>query len=171
MTYRLTGKADPDDWVMDYRPRAIKRICYSAAAIVVAIHVVFAILLDMDYTGVSIRWLDKASLILLGLIIAAVICLPTQARLRVGPRGVGVKNWTSERVFPWGDVVGLAYPEKGQWAQLLLPGDEHVPVLAVQARDGDAAVDAMRDFRELQDRFREPRAPGAPKEPGSPRGQ
>ena len=70
-----------------------------AAAIVVAIHVVFAILLDMDYTGVSIRWLDKASLILLGLIIAAVICLPTQARLRVGPRGVGVKNWTSERVF------------------------------------------------------------------------
>ncbi|MFC3244798.1 PH domain-containing protein [Gordonia humi] len=56
-------------------------------------------------------------------------------------------------MFPWTEVQGLEYPEKGYWAQLLLPYDEHVPVMAVGARDGERAVEAMTAFRDLQGRY------------------
>ena len=82
------------------------------------------------------------------------VLLFTRARLRVGPAGVGVRNLVGERVFEWDRVQGMTYPDKGFSARLLLPADEHVPVLAVQAWDSDRAVAAMTAFRELEERYR-----------------
>ena len=68
--------------------------------------------------------------------------------------GVEVRNLVSARLFEWDRVRGLTYPEKGSSAQLELPDDEHVPVLAVRASDGEQAVAAMDRFRELDARYR-----------------
>lgn len=141
-------------WDLVYTPRWVHRAAYWAAGVVIAIHLTFGLLLDISYTGVGVGWSDKIGLIAVGFVIAAAILLLTRSRLRVGPDGVGVRNLVGERVWGWEQVQGLEYPEKGWSAHLLLPYDEHIPVLAVQARDGERAVDAMTRFRELHERYR-----------------
>ncbi|GAA1480712.1 hypothetical protein GCM10009624_11520 [Gordonia sinesedis] len=151
---RAVGDADTDSWDLDYRPRRLPRLAVAAAVVVIIIHVTFGLLLTISNTGadnVGVR--DQAAIILIGLLIAALVLLFTRARLRVGPAGVGVRNLGSERLIGWDRVRGLSYPGKGFGARLLLPADEHIPVLAVQAGDGDRAVAAMQTFRELAARY------------------
>ncbi|MCF8610681.1 PH domain-containing protein [Gordonia sp. HY285] len=142
-----------DQWDLVYTPRWIRRAAFWAAGVVIAIHLTFGLLLDISYTGVGVGWSDKIGLIAVGFVIAGVCLMPTRARLRVGPAGVGVRNLVGERLWEWDEVQGLEYPEKGWSAHLLLPYDEHIPVLAVQARDAERAIDAMTRFRELQGEY------------------
>ncbi|MAU80740.1 MAG: hypothetical protein CME34_02475 [Gordonia sp.] len=141
------------EWDLIYRPRRMPRIAIAAAAVVLAIHIVFAALLTISDTGVNIGGSDQLGLALIGVVEAAAILLFTQPRLRVGPSGVAVRNLVGERLFGWDRVRGMTYPDKGFSARLLLPDDEHVPVLAVQAADADRAVSAMNSFRELAERY------------------
>lgn len=144
---------DAGDWEYEYRPKAVRRLVAIAIVVVIAIHVTFGLLLDYSYTGVNIDWADKLSLIGVGVVICGALALLVRPRIRVGPRGVGVLNLVTERVYGWDDVVGMDYPDKAQWARLLFPYDEHIPVMAIQARDGDAAVTAMRRFRQVQEKY------------------
>ncbi len=48
---------------------------------------------------------------------------------------------------------GLFFDHGAPWARLELPFDEYVPVVAIQARDGERAVDALERFRELESRY------------------
>ncbi|MDL9947495.1 PH domain-containing protein [Gordonia sp. ABSL11-1] len=131
------------------------RVAVVAAIVVLAIHVTFGALLTISDTGArNIGLSDQLAIGLIGVIITGAVLLLTRARLRVGPTGVGVRNLVGERVFEWDRVQGMTYPDKGFSARLLLPADEHVPVLAVQAWDSDRAVAAMTAFRELEERYR-----------------
>ncbi|WP_235831565.1 PH domain-containing protein [Gordonia zhaorongruii] len=138
-----------DTWELVYTPRWLRLAAIWTVILIMAIHLTFGLLLDVSYTGVGIGWADKIGLIAVGAVISGAVLLVFRARLRVGPDGVAVRNLVSERLFDWDVVRGLEYPAKGFSAQLLLPDDEHIPVLAVQARDGDAAVAAMTEFRSL----------------------
>ncbi|KJR05145.1 PH domain-containing protein [Gordonia sihwensis] len=149
----MTDAATDDTWEYVYRPRWMRIAAWVAVAVVMIIHLTFGLLLDISYTGVNVGWSDKVALIGVGVVISGAILFLTRARLRLGPEGVGVLNLVSERVFPWDQVLGLEYPEKGFCARLLFSGDEHIPVMAVQARDGDLAVDAMERYREFQTRY------------------
>ncbi|MFW0784957.1 PH domain-containing protein [Gordonia sp. CPCC 206044] len=136
------------------------RVAIVVAVVVLAIHITFAGLLTISDTGVHVGGSDQIGLALIGLVEAGAILLFTRARLRVGPDGVGVRNLVGERLFEWDRVQGLTYPDKGFSARLLLPADEHVPVLAVQAWDSDRAVAAMTEFRELEERYHGTAQPG-----------
>lgn len=140
-------------WDLVYRPAKIRWIVAGAIVVVLAIHITFGALLNISDTGVTVRLSDQLGLISIGIVIACLLLLFLRSRLRVGPEGVGVRNMVSERFYRWDEVVGLEYPEKAQFARLLLPHDEHIPVMAVQARDGHEAVEAMREFRTLRDRY------------------
>lgn len=155
---KAQGTDTDDDWDLVYRPRAIVKIVIAVIAVVIAIHVTFGLLLTVSYTGVNVGWADQLSLIGIGVVISAALLLFTRSRLRVGPRGVGVRNLVSERLYEWDSVKGLSYPEKAQWGRLLFAYDEHIPVMAVQARDGAAAVAAMRSFRQLREKYTAPPA-------------
>lgn len=147
------GSVDAE-WDMVYRPRRLVRIAIAVAVVVLAIHVIFGVLLTISDTGPeNIGASDQAAIMIIGVIIAAAVLLFTRPRLRVGPGGVSVRNLWSDRLFEWDRVRGLTYPDRGFGAQLLLPADEHIPVLAVQAGDGDRAVDAMERYRELETRY------------------
>ncbi|MFT3662260.1 MAG: PH domain-containing protein [Gordonia sp. (in: high G+C Gram-positive bacteria)] len=150
---RSTDRKPADDWEYVYRPKAVRKIVGAAVAVVIVIHVTFGLLLDHSYTGVTIDWADKLSLIGVGVVICGALLLLVRPRLRFGPQGVGVLNLVTERVYGWDDVVGMDYPDKAQWARLLFPYDEHIPVMAIQARDGEAAVAAMRSFREYREKY------------------
>lgn len=141
-------------WDVVYRPRRLPRQAVAAAVVVLIIHVTFGLLLTISDTGVrNIGIGDQAAIILIGVLVAGIVLLFTRPRLRIGPAGVGVRNLAAERLFGWDRVRGLSYPGKGFGARLLLPADEHVPVLAVQAGDGDRAVAAMESYRDLAARY------------------
>ncbi|MGB6040001.1 MAG: PH domain-containing protein, partial [Gordonia sp. (in: high G+C Gram-positive bacteria)] len=131
----------------------MRRVAWIVIAIVMVIHIVFGLLLNISYTGVNIDWSDKLALIGVGVVISCVILFLTRARLRVGPQGIGVLNLVSERVFGWDEVVGVEYPENWFCARLLFPHDEHIPIMAIQARDGDRAVTAMQEVRRLGEKY------------------
>ena len=149
-----TSERGDAEWDMVYRPRRLARIAVVVAVVVLAIHIVFGVLLTISDTGPeNIGASDQAAIIIIGLIIAAAILLFTRPRLRVGKQGVSVRNLWGDRLFEWDRVRGLTYPDRGFGAQLLLPADEHIPVLAVQAGDRDRAVEAMDRYRELAARY------------------
>lgn len=142
-------------WTYDYRPRWMPRVAVVAAVVVVIVHVVFGALLTISNTGPDVGLSDQIGIALIGVVEGCAIALFTRARLRLGPHGVGVRNLVSERVFGWDEIDGLVYPEGKFCARLLLPADEHIPVLAIQARDGDRAVAPMERFRALREQHAE----------------
>ncbi|MGV9711192.1 PH domain-containing protein [Gordonia sp. NPDC003424] len=144
-------------WDLEYRPRRLRRLAVAVAVVIIAIHITFGALLTIADTGPkNIGLDDQLAIALIGTLEAGAVLLLTRARLRAGAAGVAVRNLGSDRLFTWDRVEGLAYPEKGWSAWLLLPADEHIPVVAVQAWDGDRAVSAMTRFRELEQRYRTP---------------
>lgn len=141
-------------WLMVYRPRRTPTYSMIAAAAVIAIHVLIGALLTISDTGTHFQVSDQIAMGLIGVVIGGSLLLLCRPRLRVGAEGVGIRNLFSERVFDWSIVEGVWYPDSGNWARLELPDDEFSPILAIQANDGDRAVAAMAEFRDLQDRFR-----------------
>lgn len=145
---------DEPRWLLIYRPRRSPLYSVIAAAAVVIVHVVIGALLTISDTGAHFQVSDQIAMALIGVVIGGSLLLLCRPRLRVGAEGVGVRNLFSERVFDWSIVEGAWYPDSGTWARLELPEDEHSPIMAIQANDGERAIAAMAEFRELQDRFR-----------------
>jgi hypothetical protein len=52
-------------------------------------------------------------------------------------------------------VEKVAFPDGASWARLELIGDDYLPVLAIQALDGQRAVDGIRRVRALHTAARE----------------
>lgn len=140
-------------WLMVYRPRRSPLYATIAAVVVVIVHVVIGALLTISDTGAHFQTSDQIAMGLIGVVIGGSMMLLCRARLRVGAEGVGIRNLLGERVFDWSIVRGVWYPDSGNWARLELPEDEFSPILAIQANDGDRAVAAMAEFRDLQERF------------------
>lgn len=74
--------------------------------------------------------------------------------MRVGPAGIAVRNVVVERVVPWDEVVGVSFPEGSRWARVDIADFEYVPVVAIQAVDGERAVQAMETLRALTATYR-----------------
>ena len=53
------------------------------------------------------------------------------------------------RTLPWDVVERVAFPDGASWARLELIGDDYLPMLAIQAVDGQRAVDGIRRVRAL----------------------
>lgn len=146
------------DWDFEVRSRKSARYAMIAAGVLVAVHVTLAVLLRTSATGVYFRLVDQFAMAGIGLLLACGVLLLTRPRLRVGPRGIAVRNILGERVVEWDLDQGLSFPEGSAWARIELPDDEYVPVMAIQANDGDHAVYAVRKFRELEAKYTGSRA-------------
>ena len=137
------------DWDLEVRPLKTARVAYAVAAVLVIVFVVAAILLRGSGTGVSFRPADQVAMVLLGLVLAGGVLLLARPRLRVGARGISIRNVFSERIFDWNSVSGLSFPDGASWARIDLPEDEYVPIMAIQANDKERAVIAVQKFRAL----------------------
>jgi hypothetical protein len=142
------------EWELEYRSRRTPRIAVVVAVVVIAGHVVIGALLRASDTGVTFRLSDQIGFGLIGVVIGAAILTFTRPRIRAGAQGVEIRNLVGEKRFEWDLVEGIWYPDKGRWARLELPDYENVPVMAIQASDGQLAVDAMERFREIHARHR-----------------
>jgi hypothetical protein len=131
------------------RPRRSSVLAWAGAVLVVALFVVIALLLRNSDTGVFFRLADQVALVVLGLFFAGGLLLLARPRVRADAEGIEVRNTGLARRLAWSDVVAVSFPDGASWARLDLPDYEYLPMLAVQATDGQRAVDAMRRLRAL----------------------
>ena len=130
------------------RPRRLVVVCRLVAVVVVVVFGVLALLLPTGQSQTaSFAVGDQIAFFVLGLLIALVPLLFTRVRVQADERGVWVRNGLGEKFLPWAVVVGVHLPDGAPWAQLELQDDETVGLLAVQANDGERAVDAVLGLR------------------------
>lgn len=142
-----------EQWELIARPRKSRNAAIIAAVFLVVVHVTLAILLRTEQTGVFFRLSDQIAMAGLGCVFAAGVLLLARPRLRVGPRGIAVRNVLNERVVDWDLAQGLSFPDGAAWARIELPDDEYISVMAIQSNDREYAVDAVRRFRALETEY------------------
>jgi hypothetical protein len=120
------------------------------AIALVVVFVVVAVLLKSGSTGVQFGLSDQISLVLIGIVLAAATLLLVRPRVRADADGVEVRNLFFGQRVPWSVISGVSFPDGAPWARLELPADEYVPVVAIQAFDGERAVRAIRELRAWQ---------------------
>lgn len=141
------------EWDVVIRPHLTPYFAYAAALVIIAAHVAVGFLLKVGSSGVIFQTADQVAIALLGVIIGGVVTLFARPRLRVGPRGLSVRNLWTDRVLDWSDVVGVSFPAGARWARVDLPDDEYIPLMAIQAVDKDRAVQAMEQVRDALSRY------------------
>jgi hypothetical protein len=132
------------------RPRKVRVLAVIGAVLFVAVFTVVAILLRNTPTGVYFYLSDQIAMVILGILLACGALMFARPRVRADLDGIEVRNMLGARHYRWSDIESISFPESSAWARLELPDDEYVPVLAVQAIDGEHAVTAMRELRRLR---------------------
>lgn len=136
--------------VLEVTPRKIKIYAWSLAVVLVLGHSFVAWLLKAGGdSGIAFKTGDQAGMVGIGIILAGGALLFARPRLRLGPDGVTVRNLLGENTYPWDVVEGFSFPEGAQFAHLELPRDEFVAIWAIQARDGELAVQSLDRGREV----------------------
>lgn len=142
------------EWDAELRPRLTPIFAYVAAFLIAAVHIVVGLLLKIKSSGVIFQTADQVAMAALGFVFAGVILLFARPRLRVGRVGLSVRNLLGDRLVEWSEVVGVSFPTGSRWARIDLPGDEYIPVMAIQAVDKERAVQAMDTVRALLAQYR-----------------
>lgn len=135
---------------MTFRPRKVRALAVAVAVLFVAVFVVVAVLLRNGSTGVTFYASDQVAMVGIGLVLAGGALWFARPRVRADGEGVEVRNMLGTRRFAWPEIESVSFPDGSPWARLELPDDEYVPILAVQAVDGEHAVTAMRELRRLR---------------------
>ena len=144
------------------RPQRLRRVCWTLAVSVVGLFTVVAIGLGSGPPGeLQFQLADQAAFIGLSLLIAAALLMFTRARVVADAETVRVRNAVGEKVLPWAVVQEVHFDDGSSWASLELHDDDSLALLAVQANDGQRAVEAVRRLRALLEASRAPRAPRA----------
>ncbi|WP_433869368.1 PH domain-containing protein [Saccharopolyspora sp. CA-218241] len=135
---------------VEVRPRKVRRIAIPIAVLLVVVFAAVGTLLRSTPTGVVFRVSDQIAMGLLGVLLAAGVLLLTRPRLRADADGVEIRNIIGTHRYSWALVEAVSFPNGAPWARVELPEDEYVPVMAIQASDGEHAVAAMRALRDLR---------------------
>jgi hypothetical protein len=136
--------------VVEVHPRKVRRVAIPAALTLVVVFTVAGVLLRNTPTGVYFRLSDQIAMIGIGVLAACGVLLLTRPRLRADAEGLEVRNVIGTQHIPWSVVEAITFPDNKAWARVELPDDEYVPILAIQATDGEHAVRAMRELRQLR---------------------
>ena len=132
------------------RPRKARVIAAIVAVILFTAFTVAGLLMLRTHTGAYFTLSDQLAMIGIGVFLAAGALWFARPRVRADADGVEVRNMLSARRFAWTDIENVTFPDGSPWARLELPNDEYVPVVAIQAIDGDRAVTAMRELRKTR---------------------
>ncbi|WP_080794800.1 PH domain-containing protein [Corynebacterium pacaense] len=141
-------------WRLEVHSRTMKMIAWILVVVVMAVHIFMGLVVDVDFTGAAVTFIDTLAFPGIGLIISVVAFIGfTRARVRANEDGVEVRNFIGTRFYPWAVIYGLSFPKGARVARLELPDFEYVPMWAFQARDGEDVVRAVREFRDLESRY------------------
>lgn len=132
------------------RPHRLVIVARIAAVALVVVFGAVATLLRSGGEGrATFQLADQVAMFLLGCLLAGLVLLLTRPRVLADETGVRVRNVIGETALPWQVVVAVRLDDGAPWAVLDLADDDQVSVLAVQANDGERAVDAVLALRRL----------------------
>jgi len=132
------------------RPRVLSRVCWAIAVTVVVLFGIIAVALGGGPAGdAQFRLVDQLAFFGLGILIALGPLAFTRARVEADATGIRVRNAWGEKALPWQVVRAVQLVDGTPWATLDLHDDDTVSLLAVQAGDGESAVQAVLDLRAL----------------------
>jgi hypothetical protein len=138
------------------RPHKVRFYVIPVAVALVIVFAVVALLLKSGSTGVEFDGADQFSLLGIGIVLALGTLVFIRPKVVADAEGVQVRNALFGQQVPWSLVRAVSFPDGAPWARLELPQDEYVPVVAIQAADGERAVAAIRELRALHRQFTEP---------------
>ncbi|WP_431955370.1 PH domain-containing protein [Nocardia lijiangensis] len=153
------GAAADGGWDFEVRPRRAVLTARIVAALIVAMFAVGGIWLRSGSTGVNFRLADQIAMVGIGVLGAGAVLMLTRPRVRVGPRGVSVRNILGDTLFGWEHIRGVSFPDRKSWARLELVDDDYVPLLAIRSNDKAHAARAMDRLRELGAEYAGPDEP------------
>lgn len=135
---------------VEARPRKVRKVAIPVAVLLVLVFLGVAVTLRETPTGAYFQVADQVAMALLGVLLAGGALLLARPRMRADHTGVEVRGVITTRHYPWHRVRAIGFPDGAPWARLELPNDEYTPIMAIQATDGERAVTAMRELRELR---------------------
>ena len=139
------------------RPRKLTYVCRALAVFVLLAFGVIAIALGRAGEGAaSFRLSDQLAMFGIGVLFALVLLGFTRARVDADVRSIRIRNVVGDKVLSWQVVRAVRFDEGSPWASLDLQDDDTVSLLAVQANDGERAVQAVLDLRALLQASRQP---------------
>ena len=94
------------------RPHLTPYFAYGAASSIAAAHIAVGFLLKIRSTGVVFQTADQVAIALLGVVIGGVVLLFARPRLRIGARGLSVRNLLGDKLVPWDQVVDVSFPPR-----------------------------------------------------------
>lgn len=132
------------------RPRRLAWVCWALAAVVVLVFAGLGAALRGSGTGTAqFRLGDQIALTLLGMLMAGGALLLTRPRVVADADGIQVRNILGFTTLPWAVVARIRFDDGDSWASLDLHDDDNVALLAVQANDGEQAVETVLALRRL----------------------
>lgn len=134
------------------RPVRLRRLCVVLAALILVVFAFVAVLLRSADTGATFGLADQISVFGIGLAVAAGILVLARPTLEADEWGLRVRNVIGRHVLPWTAVRAVLFRDNRPWAAVELVNDDELPLMAVQAADGDRTVAAVRTLRELHRR-------------------
>ena len=131
-------------------PRRLTRICWALAVLVLLMFAGVSVALGRGSEGdAAFRLPDQLAMFGLGVLVALSLLAFTRVRVVADTAGIRVRNVFGEKMLPWQVVQSVRLDEGSPWASLELHDDETMALLAVQTNDGEQAVQAVLDLREL----------------------
>ena len=137
------------------RPRRLVWVCSAVAVVVVAVFAGVGWGLTRSEGEAGFRTADAVAMTGLGLLLGGAAMSFTRARVVAGIDGLRVRTVLTEKSLPWEVVRAVRFREGDSWASLELQDDDTVALLAVQANDGERAVEAVLALRRLLAQSRE----------------
>lgn len=136
-----------------WRPTRARIIPYVLSVVVVAGMVALAVVMPPPL-GLG----DRIGFVAIGLIVAGVLHVLARSRVVAGERGLLVVNGLRTHDLEWAQVLGVAMDSGAPWPVLDLADGSTVPVMGIQASDGDRARRALAELAALIREYGE--APG-----------
>lgn len=130
-------------------------MCLSAAVSITAVFALVGFALTRTEGTAGFGLFDALAMTGLGMVVGAVLVVFSLSRVVAGGDGVRVRNGLSEKGYPWEVVRAVRFDDGASWASLELQDDDTVALLAVQANDGDRAVEAVLALRRLLEQSRQ----------------
>jgi hypothetical protein len=136
-----------------FRPHRVRIIVIPVAIALVVVFAVVAVFLKNSATGVRFDAADQISMVAIGIVLGLGSLVFVWPKVATDAEGVLVRNALFGHKVPWSLIRAVSFPDGQPWARLELPSDEYVPIVAIQAADGELAVTAIRELRALHRKY------------------
>lgn len=129
---------------MIWRPRRIRAVMAVLATAIMVTLVTLAVILPQDWTIV-----DRISLVLFGLVCAAIMGFLARASITATEDGLRVVNIVRTWVLEWAEIVDVRMPDGEPWPTLDLADGTSIVAMGIQRSDGPRAQEDLAQLLAL----------------------